>query len=41
MNIVIERGNSFAEMSCRSIAEVMGLAQEGSFQETELSGNRI
>ena len=30
MNIVIERGNSFAEMSCRSIAEVMGLAPEGS-----------
>lgn len=30
MNIVIERGNSFVEMSCRSIAEVMGLAPEGS-----------
>lgn len=33
MNIVFGRGNSFAEMSCRSIAEVMGLAPEGSSRE--------
>lgn len=33
MNIVIENGAPFAKMSCRSIAEVMGLAPEWSSEE--------